>query len=454
MPSSVAVQLESLEAAWKRQVETYLPIEIPGSPWRASAPSPSNLPRQGWKLHVSATILNAPIVLSVVGPALAREDVYFKGAASATELKRINCGLFQGYSQVGKFLTVYPGEDPAELSRIARILVAATAGLEGPNIPFERRLAAGSPVFARYGLFRNEEGAAGSGQLLGPAGGFEPDRRDRNPDWVLVPDDMFTPILKVEPGRLATDFKAYAALSQRGKGGVFRALDLTSRPARHCILKEGRSLGEIDLDGHDGRSRLRQEALVLADLAERGVPVPGIYAEFEERGNAYLALEWIDGQCVADFVRPDDAPVSVPFALDLCAQTADLLAAIHRCGWVWRDLKAPNLLLDIRGVLRPIDFEGAIENGADISSIWGSPGHVPPEWGTSWRATFSQDLYALGALMRQLFTRQGTTSSDTPTVADGNLDAPAVVEQLILELTDADPGKRPAASEVAMRLTA
>src|SRR5213078_1654866 len=82
---------------------------------------------------------------------LGGERCGFKVAASRARLRELNLGL-AGATQVGKFVTVYPEDDAAAI-RLADALHLATAGLEGPPIPSDRRLRPGSLVHYRYGSF-------------------------------------------------------------------------------------------------------------------------------------------------------------------------------------------------------------------------------------------------------------------------------------------------------------
>src|SRR5262245_33764833 len=86
----------------------FLPVAEKDSTWCYSGKSESHYPEQGWKLHLSATILTANAILERVAPFLQSRAVLFKAPASLQELDRINSGLYYGYSQVGKFITVYP----------------------------------------------------------------------------------------------------------------------------------------------------------------------------------------------------------------------------------------------------------------------------------------------------------------------------------------------------------
>lgn len=102
------VALDFLEREWQAKCERYLPIVPDGSVWRFSRTGSPDDPEQGWKIHVSATILSAARVLERVAPFLNNERILFKAPVSLQELKKINCGLFYGFSQVGKLITVYP----------------------------------------------------------------------------------------------------------------------------------------------------------------------------------------------------------------------------------------------------------------------------------------------------------------------------------------------------------
>ena len=307
-----------LERTWADVANVYLPGQVADSLWRFS-PVPSEVPRQGWKVHVSATIANAAQVLRTVGPILAGEGLVFKGVSSVAQLSKLNCGLYYGYPQIGKFLTVYP-PSPRSSATIGRKVARALVGQAGPAVPYEQRVLEGSPVFARFGLFHwNGQTPA---MLLRPDGTEQPDRRDANPEWAESPKGLFTRRRRVT-GPLSDKYRAYGFISQRGKGGVYRALDLVSVPPRHCVLKEGRRHGETDLDGHDGFSRVSQEVETLSALAAEGIAVPRMYASFEQAGHKYLVLEWMPGGSLAERLYPPDLDmIALPEALNLCRQAS------------------------------------------------------------------------------------------------------------------------------------
>ncbi len=120
--------------------------------WSYSRPLREDDPAQGWKLHVSATILSAAEVFARAEPILRERDALFKVPSRLELLKSLNSGLAD-FSQIGKFLTIYP-RSTDEAVKLARELHRATRGLPGPRIPFDARYRKKSLVYYRYGAFR------------------------------------------------------------------------------------------------------------------------------------------------------------------------------------------------------------------------------------------------------------------------------------------------------------
>lgn len=459
MLSAHGVETRPFRAAeddWANLCAQYLPHQFNDSLWRSSHAMMDMVPDQGWKLHVTATIVTASSVLKAVGHVLARNDTCFKGPRTLGDLRKLNCGLFFGYTQIGKFLTIYPRDD-AEACRIARFLDEATREFVGPAIPYERRISPGSNVYTRYGAFKSrpiDGKAGGPNAVLKPDGSSSPDNRTANPEWAEMPEGLVSPDAPGirTSGLLKTRFRAYEPISQRGKGGVYRAIDLAHAPAKACILKEGRAAGESDWDGSDGRSRLMREHEVLTALADT-VAVPAIRAFFEDGLNRYLALEAIEGEPLMAILSPEQPLLDLASMLKLATAAAGLLDTIHSRGWVWRDLKPSNLIVGTSGELRPIDFEGAERSGTADALPWGSFGYICPEWLTASTVDPSQDCYALGVVLHQLLTNQIPTSS-RPLVAIDTVrsDVPSPLCKLIEDLTSAEPAKRPSAAATLDRL--
>jgi hypothetical protein len=399
------------EAAWSRLAQLYLPLRTKGSPWLYGAQPTTGLPAQGWKLHLSATILSASRLLRHVGPALVGAEAVYKGAPDLRFLDRLNSGL-DGYSQVGKCLTVYC-RDEGQARDLAQRLHQLTVGIPHPEVPFDRPYRPGSCVFYRYGAFDDAtlEAAPGVavGAIRGPDGALVPDRRDAAgavPAWMSDPFASSAGSAPRAPwSPLAVDFRAFQALRQRGRGGVYRALDLTRAPAGLCVIKEGLRHGETDPSGRDGRWRVGNEARALRALARAGIPVPGVLASFEVEGGRYLVLEHVDGRNLRDLLS-GRRRLSPARASALRRELAGLVGSIHRAGWAWRDLKPENIMVAPGGGLRPLDFEGAWRVGTAPLEAWGTPAYRPPLAGGRLRFDpLAEDLYALQVVQSEIASR-------------------------------------------------
>lgn len=108
------------------------------------------LPVQGFKIHLSATILNCLEIFQVVIPFLLEKEIYFKVAGSFPFLKGLNTNLF-GYRQVGKFVTIYP-LNVNETIQLVEELQNITKIYHGPRIPSDVRVDARSIVHYSWTL--------------------------------------------------------------------------------------------------------------------------------------------------------------------------------------------------------------------------------------------------------------------------------------------------------------
>lgn len=451
---------DSLSAEWERLCAKHLPVVGEGSIWRYSrGPAPGDA-EQGWKLHVSATVLSANEVLKRIAAPLRERGTQFKAPSSLRELQRLNSGLFYGYSQVGKFVTVYP-RSAEEAVSLARLLHGLTRGLPAPAVPFDRRYRPDSPVFYRYGSFKrleveNEDGTRGAHGLRAPNGRVVADVREGAPSPAWVSD----PFVRGRRGAaapvespLATTYRVFQALTQRGKGGVYKALDLGVCPPRLCIVKEGRAGGETAWDGIDGRWRARHEERVLTALRAAGVEVPRVFSSFEAGGNHYLVTEYVEGESFQSLLNRRERRLSLSQVFKYGARLSRMVSGIHAAGWAWRDCKPANVIITPGDGLRPLDFEGACVVGRPDPQPWGTPGYTPPHAPGAPQTGVQVDLYALGAFIYFLLT--GRLPEPSPTTGGATLrrGTPVRVCRLINRLLSPDPRERPEASSVAEELT-
>lgn len=448
-----------LETEWQRLCDQYLPLRQSGSIWRYHCVQPANEPERGWKLHVSATVLNAGRVLQKVGPALAGRGVQFKAPSSLQHVMTLNAGLDGTYTQVGKIITVYPHTSEQAVD-LARLLHKLTSRMAAPEVPFDLRYRPSSNVYYRYGAFLpleiEHENGTRSPAVRGPNGELIPDRRDQpKPDGVVDPFEQPRQRRTAlrEQNSFASSYRVFRALAQRGKGGVYQAADLSSTTPRLCLIKEGRKHGELNWDGRDGRWRVRNEERVLSELLVQGINVPRVYSSFELAGNAYLVMEFIAGQTLQSLMNKMQRRMPISRVLKYGIQLAEFMSTMHGAGWVWRDCKPMNVVVTRTDKLQPLDFEGACRINQPDPMLWGTPGFIPPEWQTFEKHTGrTDDLYALGSMLYLLATASLPSSTNPTPPAKLRRNLPDGLSQLILSLLNPDRRKRPSAAKALARL--
>lgn len=337
----------------------------------------------GWKLHVSATPLSAPLVLARSVEVLVRRTASFKFAVDLERVMRLG-DVWHDRGTGGKFITVYP-EDDDEFRILALELDVATAGLSGPRILSDKPVRPGGLVSFRYGQFSSDMVLTDDGVLepwmTGPDGSRIKDERTAGfvfPPWATspFPDEPAAPATAA-PVLLGGRFKVVRAVRHANKGGVYRALD--ERTGLEVIVKHARAHVGAHLDGTDVRDRLRDEARMLEQLAPLGV-APGKVDLFEEQGDLFLAEELVPGQPLHlwQSARARDGGPGADEAIATVTRLVTLVRTVHEAGFVIRDFKPHNVMVTPAGDLRLIDTEYVIEAGRQRAPAY-TRGYAAPE---------------------------------------------------------------------------
>jgi len=201
--------------------------------------------------------------------------------------------------------------------------------------------------------------------------------------------------------RLEERFDLHEKVGEGATGTVVRATD--------------RQTGEIVAVKILHQAGIERERLAREIEAIRRLQHPAIVkyvCDGETAGGIpFLAMEWVDGDNLAERKDPTRIPDRV--ALDLVAQAADAVGRAHAANIVHRDIKPGNLILvpgDPPGI-KIVDFGLAIFAESAMltrpGALVGTPNYMAPEQVRGSREVDGRaDLYALGAVLFELITGQ------------------------------------------------
>ena len=211
------------------------------------------------------------------------------------------------------------------------------------------------------------------------------------------------------PGARLGPFEVVGLIGAGGMGEVYRARD--TRLDRMVALKV---LPPEFASDPTLRARFEREAHAISALQHPHICT--LHDVGEANGQAYLVMEHINGDTLAD--RLKKGPLPLPQALEMATQVAEALAAAHKQGIVHRDLKPGNVMLTRTGV-KLLDFGlarlGALEPPSDAAEPTSTPteaasltgrgatlGTLPymaPEQVEGRSVDARADIWALGAIV-------------------------------------------------------
>jgi serine/threonine protein kinase len=232
------------------------------------------------------------------------------------------------------------------------------------------------------------------------------------------------------PGTILQNrYRIASPLGQGGMGAVYRAWDMRLNipvAVKEMIPQPGldpQTLAQL-------RQQFYQEAQVLARLNHPNLVRVTDY--FEEWGNAYLVMDFAEGQSLADLIAAR-GPLPEAQVLDWARQLLDALAYCHAQGVVHRDIKPQNIIIRADG--RPIlaDF-GLVKlwdprdpRTRTVVRAMGTPEYAPPEqWGAGHTDPRS-DLYSLGATLYHALTGQAPATATDRFAEPGILTPPCSI---------------------------
>lgn len=284
------------------------------------------------------------------------------------------------------------------------------------------------------------------------------------------------PLAAEEPAAASQprSFGEYELLEELGHGGmgvVYRA--------RHKSLERMVALKLLLFGPHappQWAKRFQAEAMAAAALQH-----PNIVTLYEvgcHDGQHYIAMEYVEGQPLSEFIRGTPLP---PDRATACVKAiAEAMHYAHDQGILHRDLKPANVLIDSRDQPHVSDFGLAKRFEAEsqgcargqriagsasreqpeltfTGEVLGSPNYMPPEQADGKRRGIGRtcDIYALGAILYHALTGRPPFVGNSPVQTLQqvlrtepvpprliNPSVPADLETVCLRCLEKDPARR------------
>jgi hypothetical protein len=208
-------------------------------------------------------------------------------------------------------------------------------------------------------------------------------------------------------------YEILAVLGHGGFGVTYRARDTTLGrdvaikeylPTAVAIREDGttvlpRSTALAD-EFRWGRDRFLQEARTLAKLD--GAPaIVRVFDFLAANGTAYMVMVLLDGEPLEQRLRREGC-LSQPTLERLLDPLLDGLAAVHAAGFLHRDIKPDNIMLDAKGSPTLIDFGASrapMAGGTAAMTAIFTPGYAAAEQFTSAKQGPWTDIYGLCATL-------------------------------------------------------
>ena len=216
----------------------------------------------------------------------------------------------------------------------------------------------------------------------------------------------------------------YQVKAEVGRGGmsvVYQAVD--SRTGREVALKV--------LAPHLAHDEAFRKRFIREGQQAEQLQHPNIVDVFdvgEVGDHLYIAMELVDGSTLSDFLRSQQTRLPVEQSIDIIRQAATGLDHAHEKGFVHRDIKPNNLLVDRNGRVLISDFGVAKQLDTEqtaytlVGTTVGTPAYMSPEQAIQDKKMDRQsDLYSLGVILYRMVTGKLPFSGTAPEILHAHL---------------------------------
>ncbi len=251
-------------------------------------------------------------------------------------------------------------------------------------------------------------------------------------------------------GRRVSHYELRERIGQGGFGTVYKAEDLTL--GRAVAIKAIKSPHQ---DPRVARERFLREAQAVSQIDHPNVVT--VFEVFQEGLTNYLVMQYVKGSSLRQIMG--QSPMSAESALRIAGDIAAGLEAAHAIGVIHRDVKPENVIVEVSGRAKVVDF--GVARLVDRSTltktgkIVGTLPYMPPEQVKGHVVDARTDIYALGVVLYEMLAGRRPYDSteeaalfyqiiniDPEPVGAHVHDLPEGVEVIVSKALAKDPGRR------------
>lgn len=153
-------------------------------------------------------------------------------------------------------------------------------------------------------------------------------------------------------------------------------------------------------------TRFKREARAAAALKHPNIVT--VYELFEHDGRIFIAMEYIDGVNLHQFIK--QRAITIRQALVIILHICKGLEVAHKQGIIHRDLKPANIMIDKEGWVKLLDFGLAkLVTNKTITRVGSRMGTIPyfsPEQLRGEELKPATDIFSLGIILYELIARR------------------------------------------------
>jgi eukaryotic-like serine/threonine-protein kinase len=248
-------------------------------------------------------------------------------------------------------------------------------------------------------------------------------------------------------------FQVLEKLGNHKRHSVFRAVQVDQqREVALKFIKVPPEVGAVK-----ALVRIQRETKILKKLVHPGLV--RIHGAGVEDGRIFFAMELVRGESLAAILTRRNK-LRWDVAAEYAKQIASVLEYIHGQEVIHLKLTPEKILVSDEGQIKVSDlrlnrskrrrWDASDRKSLDVAA------YMPPEQFAGQRGTAKSDFYALGVIMFEMITGKlpftpdslahmvaQKTNFQAPKVSEHTMDCPIWLEQLISQLLESDPMKRP-----------